>query len=70
MKLEEQVCSLELAKRLKELSAKQNSQFYWTQISQLDKDDEAFLWDFARAFGGDTDRQFSAFTVAAWRDVN
>jgi len=29
MKLEDQVCSLELAKRLKELGVKQNSQWYW-----------------------------------------
>lgn len=29
MKLEQQVCSLELAKRLKELGVKQDSEFYW-----------------------------------------
>lgn len=29
MKLEDQVCSLELAKRIKELGVKQESQFYW-----------------------------------------
>lgn len=31
MKLEEQVCSLELAKRLKELGVKQDSYFYWVE---------------------------------------
>lgn len=30
MKLEDQVCSLEFAKRLKELGVKQNSYFYWS----------------------------------------
>lgn len=30
MKLENQVCSLELAKKLKELGVKQESLFYWT----------------------------------------
>jgi hypothetical protein len=32
MKLEEQVCSLELAKRLKELGINQPSLFYWVNI--------------------------------------
>jgi len=29
MKIEEQVCALELAKRIKELGVKQESRFYW-----------------------------------------
>ena len=29
MKLEQQVCSLELAKELKKLGVKQKSEFYW-----------------------------------------
>lgn len=33
MKIEDQVCSLELAKRLKELGVKQDSLFYWHNIS-------------------------------------
>jgi len=32
MKLENQVCSLELAKKLKELEVKQNSLFYWIDV--------------------------------------
>jgi len=34
MKIEDQVCSLELAKKLKELGVKQESLFYWQQSYQ------------------------------------
>lgn len=33
MKLEDQVCSLELAKKLKSLGAKQESTFYWAETT-------------------------------------
>ena len=36
MKLEDQVCSLELAKKLKELGVKQESLFYWFDSDLLD----------------------------------
>lgn len=35
MKLEQQVCSLDLAKRLKELGVKQESYFYWSGTEQF-----------------------------------
>jgi hypothetical protein len=39
MKLENQVCSLELAKRLKEFGVKQESHFFW----KTDEDSEPYL---------------------------
>lgn len=41
MKLESQVCSLELAKRLKELGVEQESYFYWADEELVVKWDEA-----------------------------
>lgn len=52
MKLEDQVCSLELAKQLKELGVKQESIWYWHKYQ--DRDWEATL----------AESDLSAFTVA------
>src|SRR5260221_4495003 len=38
MDIEKQVCSLELAKRLKELKVKQKSLFYWI------REDDPYIW--------------------------
>lgn len=53
MKLEDQVVSLELAKKLRELGVKQESAFYW------DSDSEMQQWSVRRYRGF-----YSAFTVA------
>lgn len=37
MKLEQQVCSLELAKRLNKLGVEQESQFYWQRFNSMGK---------------------------------
>ena len=61
MKLEEQVCSLELAKRLKELGIIQLSLFYWhwnTGIGKYELLDECNFGDY-----------FSAFTAAELFDI-
>lgn len=62
MKLEEQVCSLELAKKLKELGVEQDSLFYWNGSEsrggiklRLEKDISAIGW---------MCENYSAFTVA------
>ena len=63
MKIEEQVVSLELAKKLKELGVKQASFVYWTE--------SADGWGL-RSLGelrGVTDEIYSAFTVAELSEI-
>lgn len=59
MKLEHQVCSLDLAKKLKELGVKQSSIFYWI------KEHEPYVWYNSSNYPMNTLKFFySAFTVA------
>ena len=60
MKLENQVCSLDLAKRLKELGVKQESLFRWTQLSGRFP---IFVKE-SKEFPAAWDDGVSAFTVA------
>jgi len=57
MNLEDQVCSLELAKKLKELGVKQKSFFYYELISLTNE--YHVSWDFSDGKG-----EYSSFTVA------
>lgn len=61
MKLEEQVCSLELAKRLQELGAKQESYLFW----KTDEGSEPYLVaENSRYMRSKGTIEASAFTVA------
>lgn len=57
MKLEDQVCSLDLAKNLKELGVKQESLFYWETCA----DQKRIIYAPSR---DENDKHFPAFTVA------
>jgi len=67
MKLEDQVCSLELAKKLKELGVDQDSYFYWCRIRDLETDhvsikSESQIENLENYY--QVDKITSAFTVA------
>lgn len=67
MEIENQVVSLELAKKLKELGVKQDSLFYWERENEfaLEKDDEWCLsYKSEMIYCEPEDRCISAFTVA------
>lgn len=64
MKLKDQVCSLELAKKLKELEVKQESLWYY-------ENGELFIWDDSGnpELEPDWDNCFSAFTIAELGEI-
>jgi len=66
MQLEEQVTSLELSKKLKELGIKQESLFYWKTYrpDQFDKAPHPKIINFKEEPGFSEDSLYSAFTVA------
>lgn len=68
MKISDQVCSLELAKRLKELGGKQESLFCWVGSKHGDEDYFFLVYSGDSQFGGvyprETGEDYSAFTVA------
>lgn len=59
MKIKDQLCSLELAKQLKELGVKQSSYWCWKKMKSNKAHDDYFLssWDIE-------DRDIHAYTVA------
>lgn len=61
MKLEQQVCSLELAKKLKELGCRQESAFYWNEY-KVSKDPKKWQYHLQPDFR--EKRSTAAFTVA------
>ena len=63
MKLEQQVCSLELAKKLKELGVKQESLFYFVRISDTPDGRQDWLIRNSK-WGKGAKEEYSAFTVA------
>jgi hypothetical protein len=69
MKLEEQVCSLDLAKRLKELGVKQESYWYWVDWQENNHEDGAPKgWNLEHPPHSDCPF-VSAFTVAEFGEM-
>ena len=64
MNIEQQVCSLELAKRLKELGVKQDSYFWWVNPEMTENNATQLLADDDRFINCHPDLYLSAFTVA------
>ncbi len=69
MKLENQVCSLELAKKIKQLGVKQDSLWWWMKYQRMP--DSSIFWTIQREEIKDTNEysfikrdNISAFTVA------
>ena len=63
MNLEDQVCALELAKRLKELGVKQDSYFYWVR-KIFSNDPPVDPWIIQDCIDTHAFENISAFTVA------
>ncbi len=63
MKLENQVTSLDISKRLKELGVKQESYFWWSWYNNA----EAKFWEVIRGRGNEA--EYSAFTAAELDDI-
>jgi hypothetical protein len=68
MKIESQVCGLELARRLKELGVEQDSDFYWCELAPNIVKPFCSLCREHRDFGS-YERICSAFTVAEFGEM-
>jgi len=64
MNIESQVCSLEFARRLKELGIEQSSLFYWIKYKNRSPYSIAYLAHFFRDEKNIVEELYSAFTVA------
>lgn len=64
LKLEQQVCSLESSKRLKELGLQQESLFYWSWDKCTDTYNLVYVEDLKKCFESDDFDEYSAYTVA------
>ncbi len=64
MKLEQQVCSLELARKLKKLGVKQDSLFWWVEIMENYKWTGEYELEYEIPDYQRKTRSISAFTVA------
>ena len=64
MKIEDQVCSLDLAKKLRELEVKQNSYFYWWKTNAGNRGEKWEISTYLPTRDTGADECYVAFTVA------
>lgn len=72
MQLEDQCCSLELAKKLKELNVKQNSQFYFANAKYIGDhvlEEEVWMIAHLSQTTGISNEWYSAFTASELGDM-
>lgn len=69
MSLSQQVTSLELSKRLKELGVKERSFFYWSKVARSSGTNYELIWADSGEYPSDLIGEYAAFTVGELGEI-